>query len=147
LGHFNSAGAFTSGLSVAANGNVTISSALSVPSIVTTTGVDAAAGGNGLRFGTNARIYSSVSNTIKFWNSAINGAPRLNLGGDTNAFAGIQGTGTTVNFVLADGTGASDIFCGDVTASGNFNLTALPTSDPGVAGRVWRDGTTLKISV
>jgi hypothetical protein len=36
---------------------------------------------------------------------------------------------------------------GSITASGDLNFTALPTSDPGVAGRVWRDGTTLKISV
>jgi hypothetical protein len=36
---------------------------------------------------------------------------------------------------------------GAITASGNLNLTALPTSDPGVSGRVWRDGTNLRISV
>ena len=42
----------------------------------------------------------------------------------------------------------------NVAAQGNLSVagaqvdfTALPTSDPGVAGRLWRDGTTVKISV
>jgi hypothetical protein len=36
----------------------------------------------------------------------------------------------------------------DFDASGTaIALTALPTIDPGVAGRLWRDGTTLKVSI
>ena len=31
-------------------------------------------------------------------------------------------------------------------SNASISLTALPTSDPGVAGRLWNDGGTLKIS-
>ena len=45
-------------------------------------------------------------------------------------------------------TGANAAFQGNLSASGNqIDFTNLPTSDPGVAGRLWRDGTTVKISV
>ncbi len=45
-------------------------------------------------------------------------------------------------------TGSKAAFQGNLSASGaQIDFTALPTSDPGVAGRLWRDGTTVKISV
>jgi len=46
-------------------------------------------------------------------------------------------TGSLYNFNRG-GTGASSI---------DFRINGLPTSDPNVAGRLWRDGTDLKISV
>jgi hypothetical protein len=37
---------------------------------------------------------------------------------------------------------------GNLSATGaQVDFTNLPTSDPGVAGRLWRDGTAVKISV
>ena len=45
-------------------------------------------------------------------------------------------------------SGANAAFQGNLSASGaQVDFTNLPTSDPGVAGRLWRDGTTVKISV
>lgn len=35
---------------------------------------------------------------------------------------------------------------GDITASGNIDFSGLPTSDPVVAGRLWNDSGTLKVS-
>lgn len=36
---------------------------------------------------------------------------------------------------------------GAITLNGSVFLSSVPTSDPGVVGQVWRDGTTLKISI
>ena len=45
-------------------------------------------------------------------------------------------------------TGANVRAQGNLSVAGSqVDFTALPTSDPGVAGRLWRDGTTVKISV
>lgn len=50
------------------------------------------------------------------------------------------------------GTGGGQTINGDLTISGNLtvtgnvNLTGLPTSDPAVAGRLWNDTGTVKIS-
>ncbi len=45
-------------------------------------------------------------------------------------------------------SGANAAFQGNLSASGaQVSFANLPTSDPGVAGRLWRDGTTVKISV
>ena len=45
-------------------------------------------------------------------------------------------------------TGSKAAFQGNLSVAGSqVDFTALPTSDPGVAGRLWRDGTTVKISV
>ena len=45
-------------------------------------------------------------------------------------------------------TGANVAAQGNLSVAGSqVDFTALPTSDPGVAGRLWRDGTTVKISV
>ena len=35
----------------------------------------------------------------------------------------------------------------DLTSTGTIKLTNLPTSDPGVADVLWRDGTDLKVSI
>ena len=35
---------------------------------------------------------------------------------------------------------------GGINVTGSINISAVPTSDPGVAGELWRDGTDLKIS-
>ena len=56
--------------------------------------------------------------------------------------------------IASSGTQALIFTGANVAAQGNLSVTgaqvdftALPTSDPGVAGRLWRDGTTVKISV
>ena len=48
----------------------------------------------------------------------------------------------------SNGGGENYIFNkGAVNNNTDFRIMALPTSDPSVAGRLWRDGTDLKISV
>jgi len=144
LGHFDAADAFTSAISIATNGAVTVAQSIACGSLASTTGVNCGSGGNGLQLGSNARIYSAASNTIKFWNAAITGAPRLNLGGDTSSFAAIQGTGTTVNFVLADGTGASSVACGAITASGAITPATL-TDAAAPNGSIYYSSTASKL--
>ena len=139
LGHFNSAGVFTSRFSVAANGDIT------------TTGNQESSG----------YFLSSASQGFIWFNATFSARFRLGLrlgaatpllwtqSNDSNdtADAGLirSGTGIEIN----NGTTGTlrDLTLRALTASGNLNLTALPTSDPGVPGRVWRDGTNLRISV
>ena len=45
-------------------------------------------------------------------------------------------------------TGANVTTQGNLTVTGaQINFAALPTSDPGVAGRLYRDGATVKVSI
>jgi len=60
----------------------------------------------------------------------------------TNGFIGSV-TGTVTGAVAATTITAS----GDVTLSGAVvSMASLPTSDPAVAGRLWNDAGTLKVS-
>jgi hypothetical protein len=48
---------------------------------------------------------SSGDGLIEFYNSAVNGFNRLNLGGTTSAFPAIKRNGTGIDIVLADDSG------------------------------------------
>ena len=68
----------------------------------------------------------------------------------TNGFIGSL-TGNVTGNVVGGVTGA--VAATTLTASGvtsfsnaSISMTALPTSDPAVAGRLWNDGGTLKVS-
>ena len=63
-----------------------------------------------------------------------------NVGADTE----IDGLTVTLNADTGAG-GTSEIILD--ASSGRVSIKNLPTSDPGVADRLWRDGTDLKISV
>ena len=56
----------------------------------------------------------------------------------------IIGTGTPT--IESPSGGNLNITAGITTFSGNINAANLPTSDPGIAGRIWRSGNDLKIS-
>ena len=81
-------------------------------------------------------------------------------GGTVNATVGLDGTSGTTNELFVkthDGSLLAERFrvghtktsvAGNLEVSGTqIDFTNLPTSDPGVAGRLYRDGTTVKISV
>ena len=81
-------------------------------------------------------------------------------GGTVNATVGLDGTSGTTNELFVkthDGSSLAERFrvghtktsvAGNLEVSGTqIDFTNLPTSDPGVAGRLYRDGTTVKISV
>jgi hypothetical protein len=66
-----------------------------------------------------------------------------------------SGPVTSTNGFVGNVTGAvtGAVTATTVTASGavsltnaSISMTALPTSDPAVAGRLWNDGGTLKVS-
>ena len=69
----------------------------------------------------------------------------------TTSFSGpVQSTNGFIGAVTGDVTGA--VAATTITASGAAELTAtdnvlvIPTSDPGVAGAIWYDVDTLKVS-
>jgi hypothetical protein len=54
-----------------------------------------------------------------------------------------SGTTTALTF-----SGANATFAGNLSVAGSqIDFSALPTSDPGVAGRLYRDGATVKVSL
>jgi len=97
---------------------------------------------------------------VDTYNSTVTVAkiPRFYTSGGTVEDSVISDNGSTVTVagnLTVTGTSQYDnnanISCsltvtGNLTVGGNLTLTNLPTSDPGVSGRVWRSGTTLKIS-
>jgi len=69
---------------------------------------------------------------------------------------GTSGTNKEIVFQNMDGSMAEKfrVTLSGAKVTGNFaatgaqiDFTALPTSDPGVAGRLWRDGATVKVSI
>ncbi len=153
LGHFSSAGVFTRSLDVLANGSVRVgtdaneyiefdagsisvircnSNALGMHYLLIG---DSTGGGGPMIF----RIGAQGTLEWQSTNRADAGTSDIAIG---RASAGVLGIYTNNSRATL-----ANLACSAINASGNLNLTALPTSDPGVAGRVWRDGTNLRISV
>ena len=75
----------------------------------------------------------------------------------TNGTVAITGNGTggvSIEAIQFDGTELSSSDSTQITVKENLRVTgaqidftALPTSDPNVAGRLFRDGTDVKVSV
>ena len=79
-------------------------------------------------------------NEDKNWNDKsitninnITATGNVNVGGNST----VTGTVAAANVTISD----------DLLVGGNVLLQNLPTSDPGTAGLLWRDGTTLKVSL
>jgi hypothetical protein len=121
LGHFDSAGVFTSAISVASNGSVTLAAL------------------------THTFGYLAMTDSVTLaWPGSSFGTFRAGSNGCFRIDSKAAWYSSTTGVMQARNVGNTadiDIVCAAI------NLTALPTSDPGVAGRVWRDGTSLKISV
>jgi len=132
-------------LSASANGNITASGNISA---------------SGTIFGNDAQFGSSTV-TINGLTGHITASGNISASG----FVGAQSfaLGPTAMFIRDDSitTNAGNIYfskgiqvTGNITASGNLKIdgsqvdfTNLPTSDPGVAGRLYNDSGTVKISL
>ena len=105
----------------------------------------------------------SASAKITLQRTADANTPGLsfqNSGGNVRAELMVDGTSGTSNTVFVkthDGSSLSERFrvihtgakvTGNLEVTGaQIDFTALPTSDPGVAGRLYRDGATVKVSL
>ena len=76
------------------------------------------------------------------------------LSKDTGTEIMVKGIADGAVELYHDNTKKFETTAGGVSVTGNLaadgsqiDFTNLPTSDPGVAGRLYRDGTTVKISV
>ncbi len=105
----------------------------------------------------------SASSIITLQRTADANKPGLdfqNSGGNVRAELRMDGTSGTSNEVFVrtyDGSATAERFrvghtktkvTGNLEVTGaQIDFTALPTSDPGVAGRLYRDGATVKVSL
>ena len=119
-GSHDVSGSFTVSGSTTVIGDTTISGSLSITGSNTFT-----------NFGPFEQSGGPVS--ISVANS--NGAKLISVTGSFHTTASIADGQTTI------------FNQGAITNTTDFRIMGLPTSDPSVAGRLWRDGTDLKISV
>ena len=133
-----------------ATGQVTIGgTTVQVPGLLSTTNLNVT---DNILLGENALITTEVSNADI--NLEANGVGSVYIDEIRFKNNNITTHITNANLELnTDGTGTIELqtnpnVTGHFKATGaQIDFTALPTSDPGVAGRLWRDGTTVKISV
>ena len=79
------------------------------------------------------RVSGGTSSPIKLWrNVAPQGTNSFDMGSAAERFRTVYST--------------KGDFSGDVIMAANVDFTGLPTSDPVVAGRLWNDSGTMKIS-
>lgn len=117
-GRFTGATQFDGGIVMNPTGNVNVTGSVAVT--------------NGLTFGTSLL-------TIDFANSRVGiGTTTPAVAFDVAATARVTGTFTCEGLVTVD----------NLRVNGNdVRITALPTSDPGLPGRLWRSGTSVQVSV
>jgi hypothetical protein len=97
--------------------------------------------GSGVGFGDVAWIVNSGTDKLKFWNSTFNGAPLIQLGGETTSFPAIKRSSTSVGIRLADDSAdapfsaSNGTFSGTMTVGGGSTVqsfrTGTTTWDPG----------------
>jgi hypothetical protein len=121
LGHFDAAGNFTSGLSVATNGAVTFAAAI----IGSINGIGVPVGGNGFNFQGSGFFTCASSGVFTFQDGAATSFGRLQLGGTTDAFPSIKRNGTAINFRLANDSADCPITAAAITASGAITPATL----------------------
>jgi hypothetical protein len=99
---------------------------------------------------TSQTILPSADST---YNLGANGTEFANAFVDTVTSTEIKTEGVTVNDNLITASRSNDNLQLDATGTGAIEMIPikiimanLPTSNPGVAGQLWRDGTDLKIS-
>ena len=84
--------------------------------------------------GNTIEASSAVHDAIDLRVHGTGGVRMSQYSGGVNEFASFKHAGSTI---------ASNL----TLSASEINFTNLPTSDPGVAGRLWRDGTAVKVSV
>ena len=113
---------------ITASGNISSSEGI-VATNITASGQVSAGTSTGYYLGTTQALYASSGD--------------LHMG---NVGADTEIDGLTVTLNADSGLGGTSEIVLDAS-SGRVSIKNLPTSDPGVANRLWRDGTDLKISV
>jgi len=142
---FGTDGAATFSGNTTFNANATFGGALT--RITSAGGLQFPSTGYGIFWLSSTTFRNRSDGTLTISNFAENDFDRLQLGGATSSFPAIKRSGTTTQFRLADDTADAPISCSNITASGSqITLSGLPTTNPGVAGRLWNDGGTLRIS-
>jgi hypothetical protein len=123
LGHFDSNDVFTSGLSVATNGDVTCAANLNAGLNLRTgigAGIYALSGVNA-----GAGVSSSADGILLISNFFANNFNRMQLGGTTSVFPSIKRSGAAVAFRLADDSADAAVTCAAITASGSITPATL----------------------
>ena len=77
--------------------------------------------------------------------TTFSGPVRSEGGFQTITINGTTGA-VTVTSTLGAATSVTSISTGTLTTTGAVIMTGLPTSDPAVAGQLWNDTGTLKVS-
>ena len=90
--------------------------------------------------GTYARIYADNNLSINCFGTTTQFGSSLQPSSDNTRYCGVEGKRWS-SVASVDGN-----FSGDVIMAANVDFTGLPTSDPVVAGRLWNDSGTMKIS-
>ena len=113
------------------SGSFTVSGSTTIIGDAVVTGSLTVSGSNTF---TNEGAFSQVGFPVSFDLESPGGSTALMK---IDLTGSLVTTGSLYNFNRG-GTGISSV---------DFRINGLPTSDPNVAGRLWRDGTDLKISV
>jgi len=124
FGHTDSAGTFTSALSIATNGFITTAGSISSSGNLTAVGTVYC--GSGQRFEVTSRLWirASDNGTAVLTDNTGADFSRLQLGGTTSSYPAIKRNGTALNFRLADDSADADITAGAITASGDLDMSA-----------------------
>ena len=98
------------------------------------------AGGTTKLVGTYTRIYAGANLSINCYGTLSQFGSSLQPSSDNTRYCGSPSRRWS-SVASVDGD-----FTGDVLMAANVDCTGLPTSDPVVAGRLWNDSGTMKIS-
>lgn len=113
-------------------------------------------GGSSLLGSTGVYQWESFQGHFALGRNSLLGATSAPIvcGGDLGLAASSSASGGVDTRLRRNGSGSVAVISGDSLSTthgdmvmSSITLSSLPTSDPGVSGRVWRDGATLKISV
>ena len=96
----------------------------------------------------NNKIPKFIGTTGTVQDSIISaGSSTVTVGGDLVVGGSASGSCSQFcNSVQIKGSGSSLNVASNITGCGNLTLACLPTSDPNIAGRIWRNGCQLLVS-
>ena len=97
----------------------------------------------------NNKIPKFIGTTGTVQDSIISaGSSTVTVGGDLVVGGSASGSCSQFcNSVQIKGSGSSLNVASNITGCGNLTLACLPTSDPNIAGRIWRCGNNLFVSI
>lgn len=132
-------GAAVADYSITQSGQWTFSGGLRTPSNIVA--------GSAYFWTARSQMASPSDGIIELSNNAGTDFSRLQFGGTTSSFPALKRSSTTLAVRLADDSADAAISAGNATLSGSqINMTALPTSDPHVVGRLWSNSGVVTVS-